>query len=282
MKLRKGVKEMSGVDQFSSYICENAHSISKEVVEYVVDRSKPGISEEEKEMALSMYVKLLSFFSESLKNESESFIPDHLIEWSKNNAQMQVNSGGKLSDIIVRYPLTRDIFTEVLVRISLELDLSTADTGLVLKGINQVLDVSLNETVLAFEQLSEQSKKELQEELLSLSAPIVPIRDEVVVLPLIGYIDEDRASFIMDNVIPKIAAMNVDYVILDFSGVLTINRHVAESLHQIGGIFRMMGINVVITGLRPELVQVAVNSSIKISAANAFSTVKQALEIIGK
>lgn len=273
---------MSDVDQFSSYICENAHSISKEVVEYVAGRSKPGISEEEKEMALAMYVKLLSFFSESLKNESESFMPDHLIEWSKNNAQMQVNSGGKLSDIIVRYPLTRDIFTDLLVRISLELGLSTADTGLVLKGINQILDVSLNETVLAFEQLSEQSKKKLQEELLSLSAPIVPIRDEVVVIPLIGYIDEDRAAFIMDKAIPKIAAMNVDYVILDFSGVLTINRHVAESLHQIGGIFRIMGINVVITGLRPELVQVAINSNIKISAANAFSTVKQALENIGK
>lgn len=273
---------MSDVHQFSSYICENAHPISKEVVEYVVSRSKPGISEEEKEMALAMYVKLLSFFSESLRNDKESFVPDHLIEWSKNNAQMQVSSGGKLSDIIVRYPLTRDIFTEVLIRISLELDLSPADTGLVLKGINQILDVSLNETVLAFEQLSEQSKKELQEELLSLSAPIVPIRDEAVVIPLIGYIDEDRATFIMDKAVPEIAAMNVDYVILDFSGVLTINRRVAESLHQIGSIFHIMGISVIITGLRPELVQVAVSTNIKIPAANAFSTVKQALENIGK
>lgn len=273
---------MSDSEQFSSYICENAHSISKEVVDYVVSHSKPGISEEEKKMALSMYVKLLSFFSESLKNQNESFKPDHLIEWSKNNAQMQVNSGGKLSDIIVRYPLTRDIFTDVVVRISLELDLSTTDTALVLKGINQILDVSLNETVIAFEQLSEQSKKELQKELISLSAPIVPIRDEVVVIPLIGYIDEDRAAFIMDKAIPEIAAMDVDYVILDFSGVLTINRHVAQSLHQIGSIFQIMGIKVLITGLRPELVQVAVNSNIDMSAANAFSTVRQALENISK
>ncbi|WP_422122109.1 STAS domain-containing protein [Planococcus sp. X10-3] len=273
---------MSTVDQFSSYISENATSISKEVVEYVIARSKPGISEEEKEMALAMYVKLLGFFSESLKNENESFIPEHLIEWSKNNAQMQVNSGGKLSDIIVRYPLTRDIFTEILIRISLDIELSTKDTGHLIKGINRVLDVSLNETVLAFEDLSDQSKAELQKELVTLSAPIVPIRDEVVVLPLIGYIDEERTNYIMETAVPKIAAMNVDYVIVDFSGVLTINRHVAVSLHQIGNMLRIMGIQVVSTGMRPELVQVAINSNIKMSSAFSFSTVKQALETIGK
>lgn len=273
---------MSNVDQFSSYISENAHSISKEVVDYVVDRSKPGISEEEKEMALSMYVKLLGFFSDSVKNDSESFMPEHLIEWSKNNAQMQVNSGGKLSDIIVRYPLTRDIFTEILIRIGLDIELSTADTGRIIKGINRVLDVSLSETVLAFEDLSDQSKAKLQKELVSLSAPIVPIRDEVVVLPLVGYIDEERTKYIMETTVPKIAAMNVDYVIMDFSGVMTINHHVAVSLHQIGNMLRIMGIQVVSTGIRPELVQVAINSDINLSSAFAFSTVKQALETIGK
>lgn len=273
---------MSTVDQLSTYIGENAPSISKEVVDYVVGHIKPGISEEEKEMALSMYVKLLGFFGESLNAESENFVPEHLIEWSKKNAEMQVNSGGKLSDIIVRYPMTRDIFSDILIRISLDINLSPADVGHVLKRVNQILDISLNETVLAFEHLSEQSKKKLQEELISLSAPIVPIRDEVVVLPLVGYIDEDRTKFIMETVIPKIAEMNVDYVILDFSGVLTINRRVAESLHQIGSILWIMGIKVVVTGLRPELVQVAINSNIQISSTESFSTVKQALENIGK
>lgn len=273
---------MSTVEQFSNYICENAHSISEEVVEYVVSRSKPGISEEEKNMALAMYVKLLGFFGDSLNTENENFVPDHLIEWSKNNAEMQVNSGGKISEIIIRYPLTRDIFTEILSRISIDVGLSTADTANIIKKINRMLDVSLNETVFAFERLSEQSKKELQKELIALSAPIVPIRDEVVVLPLIGYIDEERAHYIMETAVPKIAAMNVDYVIVDFSGVLTINRRVAESLHQIGNMLRIMGIKVVSSGMRPELVQVAINSNIEMSSSYAFSTVKQALENISK
>lgn len=273
---------MSTVEQFSSYICENAHSISEEIVEYVISRSKPGISEEEREMAMAMYINFLGFFGDSLSAESENFVPEHLIEWSKKNAEMQVKSGGQISEIIVRYPLTRDIFTEILSRISINTGLTTSETAQIIKKINQMLDVSLNETVFAFERLSEQSKQEMQKELITLSAPIVPIRDEVVVLPLIGYIDEDRTHYIMETVIPKISAMNVDYVIVDFSGVLTINRHVAESLHQIGNMLRIMGIKVISSGMRPELVQVAVNSNIKMSSTYSFSTVKQALENIGK
>lgn len=273
---------MTTVDQFSSYICENAQSISEEVVEYVVSRSQPGISEEEKSMAFSMYVKLLGFFGDSLNNKSEDFVPEHLIEWSKNNAEMQVKNGGKLSEIIIRYPLTRDIFTEILSRGSINVGLSTADTAHIIKQINRMLDVSLNETVFAFERFSEQSKQEMQRELVALSAPIVPIRDEVVVLPLIGYFDEERAHYIMETAIPKIAAMNVEYVIVDFSGVLTINRHVAESLHQIGNMLRIMGIKVVSSGMRPELVQVVINSNIEMASTYSFSTVKQALETIGQ
>lgn len=273
---------MSTVDQFSSYIRENASSISEEIVEYVVERSKPGISEEEKANALAMYIKLLGFFGESLDTEREDFVPEHLIEWSKSNAEMQVDNGGRLSEIIIRYPLTRDIFTEILTRSSLSVGLSTADTAFIIKQINRMLDVSLNETVFAFERLSEQSKHAMQRELIALSAPIVPIRDEVVVLPLIGYFDEERANYIMETAVPKIAAMNVDYVIVDFSGVITINRHVAESLHQIGNMLRIMGIKVVTSGMRPELVQVVINSNIEMASTYSFSTVKQALENIGK
>ena len=143
-----------------------------------------------------------------------------------------------------------------------------------------MLDVSLNETIFAFEHMSNKYKDDMQKELISLSAPIVPVRDEVVVLPLIGYIDEERIRYIMETVVPKIAAMEVDYVIADFSGVLTINSYVAQALHQVGSMLRLMGIKVVSTGMRPELVQVVVNSNIEMSSQHSYSTVKQALENI--
>lgn len=90
--------------------------------------------------------------------------------------------------------------------------------------------------------------------------------------------DERRVRALTDTVIPKILDMGIDYVIVDFSGLLTINPHVAMALHQVGNTLRLMGIQVISTGLRPNLVQVAVNSGIKLSAIRTFASVKQALE----
>lgn len=72
-----------------------------------------------------------------------------------------------------------------------------------------------------------------------------PVKDDIVILPLIGYIDTNSAKHIMDNVVPQIAKMEVEHVIVDFTGALTINLQIAENLHQIGGALRLMGIQVV-------------------------------------
>ena len=124
---------MSSNVQFSAYINEHAQSIAQEVVGYVVNSSNLDISEEEKGMARAMYVKLLGFFGDSLQGEDNGSVPEHLIEWSKKNAKMQVNAGGKISEIIVRYPPTRDVFIEIMTRISLEIGLSVQDNAFILK-----------------------------------------------------------------------------------------------------------------------------------------------------
>ncbi|WP_256204335.1 STAS domain-containing protein [Planococcus faecalis] len=149
-----------------------------------------------------------------------------------------------------------------------------------IKAINAMLDVSLNETFYAFERLTERHQAETRVELISLSAPIVPVLEDVVVLPLIGVMDSYRIAHIMNNVIPRIAEMDVNHVITDFSGVLTIDDHIAQSLQQIGGTLRLMGIHVIIAGLRPDLVQAIVRSGIDMLDAETYATVKQALESV--
>lgn len=271
---------MSVILDFSKYIKENAESLSVEIVEAVVDRMQLDLPLWEKEQAVSMYIEFFGFLGELLASEDKAAVPDMLIEWSKKNAAMQVSTGGKISEIVVRYPPTRDIFNELLTRISIELGLSLKENAFMIGRINNMLDISLNETIFAFERLSEQLKEEMQKELAKLSAPLVPVKDGIVILPLVGDIDYYRANYIMENVIPRIGETGVNHVIADFSGILTIDEQVAEYLHQIGGALRLMGVHVITTGLRPELAKIAVNSKIDLSGVEAFATVKQALESI--
>lgn len=271
---------MSSFLNFTNYIKKNAQALAAEVVESVLRKANVTIPDWEKEQAVKMYVELFGFFGESIVYEEKEEVPDTLLAWSKKNAAMQVSAEGNISEIVVRYPPTRDVFIDLFTQISIKLGLSVQENAFVIKRINTMLDISLNETIFAFERLSEQFKEETKKELAKLSAPIVPVKDGVVVLPLIGDIDPYRASYLLDHVLPQIGEMDIHYVIADFSGILTINMRIAEYLHQMGNMLRLMGIHVITTGLRPELVQTIVNSKINILEIEAFATVKQALESI--
>lgn len=271
---------MNGFSGLSAYISENTTRLANEIVNSVLYDLNIEIPDWEKEQAVTMYITLLEFFSQSLSSECENQkkLPDTLIEWSKKNGEIQAAADDKISEIIVRYPPTREIFIDMLTDLSVEFNFSLRENVFVIKRINALLDVSLNETILAYEELSIQYKKRAEKEMAALSAPIVPVKDNVVVLPLIGEINEYRADYIMKYVISEIADMDIDYVIADFSGIGTLNMETAASLHQIGKMLRLMGIRVITTGLRPETVLALVRSGIDMSTSRMYTNVKQALE----
>lgn len=271
---------MNAIINFSNYINENQSLLANQIVDGVIKRLPTDIPLEELEQAVGMYEVFLVFLADMLQEEQEEDVPSALIQWSRKNAEMAVSLDENISLIVVRYPPTRDVFTEVFTALSVEFGLTVRENAYIIKRINNLLDVSLNETFSAFERLSQKKHEEAQNELVKLSAPIVPIKDGIVVIPLIGFLDEKRVAHILQNVIPKVADMDINYVITDFSGVATINKQVAEAIHQIGNTLRLMGIRVMAAGLRPDLAQTIVNSGIQMSGVVSFSTVKQALKSI--
>lgn len=269
---------MNALNDFTQHIHEQVAPMANEIVDKVIGRLNIEIMPEERGQAVGMYEAFLKFLADVLEKEQTEAVPAALIEWSRKNAEMVVSLDEDISLIVVRYPPTRDVFTELFTDLSVEFGLTVRENAFIIKRINNLLDVSLTETFSAFERFSKKKQEETQAELVKLSAPIVPIQDGVAVIPLIGFLDERRVQHILHNVIPQVADMDIDYVITDFSGVVTINEKVAEALQQIGGTLRLMGIHVLSAGLRPDLAQTIVNSGISMSKIESFSTVKQALK----
>ncbi|WP_156288444.1 STAS domain-containing protein [Oceanobacillus salinisoli] len=264
----------------SHYLMEHAESLAIEVVEGVIQRMNLNIPEWEEEQAIRTYLDLWEFLGQYLKDRDKGSIPEFFLEWSKKNSEMQVQSGGDISEIVKRYPPTRDVFNDIITRISMKFGLSVKENASIIKWINNTLDISLNETFSWFKHLNDKYKEEAEKELLNLSAPIVPIQDNIVIIPLIGKIDDDNTRHIEENVVPKIAEMQVNYVIADFSGALIDNQRILDLLDRIGKMLGLMDIRLVFTGLRPDLVKLIVNSNFEISNVDSFATVKQAVENI--
>lgn len=274
---------MNSFEEISSYITDHLELLAEDLVDTVIQRLNTDIPDMERKQAILMYKALLDFFAESLHEGAEDDIPEAVLRWSKQNAEHTVTREGKISEIVSRYPPTRNVFAEFIKHISVDFNVSISEHSLMVKLVNNILDISLNETIIAYERFYEQYREAAQKALDESSAPIVPVEDGIVVLPFVGDFNENRARYMLEKVVPKVAGFQgVDYVITDFSGVYMINEQITTYFHQIGKMLRLMGIQIIVTGMRPELVKTAVRLGIDLSDVQAFTTVKQALKSLDR
>jgi len=268
-------------NKIATYFTNNASSLAVQIVEGVLQKMKLAISKEEKQQAIIMYIKFFEFLGQSILEDTEDVAED-ILSWSKKNAEHQVTSGGKISEITVRYPPTREVFTDLITKLSDDFGISLKESKSIIKKVNSMLDVSLNETILAFEMLSERYEEKTKRELAELSAPIVLIQEGVAVLPLVGKIDSYRVNYILDRGVPKIAELQLQFLIIDYSGIIDLNQELVSNLKSIGDILGLLGIDVIVTGMRPELALTVVRSGMDMSAFKTFAHVKHALEWINQ
>lgn len=95
-----------------------------------------------------------------------------------------------------------------------------------------------------------------QAELLSeLSTPLMPISDQVVAMPLIGRIDGPRMERVIDVLLRGVSQLRARFAIVDITGVPEVDAEVARALLRAARATRLLGVEMVITGVRPEVAQ---------------------------
>ncbi|MDC3957437.1 PAS domain-containing protein [Polyangium jinanense] len=101
--------------------------------------------------------------------------------------------------------------------------------------------------------LREQVIAAQEETLRELSTPLVPIADGVVAMPIVGRVDQARAERIMSTLLDGIGHHGAHSVILDVTGVRTVDTNVASAIVSAARAARLLGARVVVTGVRPEV-----------------------------
>ncbi len=94
--------------------------------------------------------------------------------------------------------------------------------------------------------------------LRELSTPIIPISNGVIALPLIGSIDSQRAQLVIETLLEGVAAQRAAIAILDITGVQVVDTQVANALLRAAQAVKLLGAQVIITGIRPEVAQTLV------------------------
>jgi rsbT co-antagonist protein RsbR len=99
----------------------------------------------------------------------------------------------------------------------------------------------------------------LQETALAeLSTPIIPVTEEILVMPLVGSLDSRRASDMLERMLQRVSEHRAKTMIIDITGVPIVDTQVAGIFMTAAQAVRLLGVDVVMTGIRPEVAQTLV------------------------
>lgn len=96
-------------------------------------------------------------------------------------------------------------------------------------------------------------------------------------MPLIGTVDSRRAQLVLETLLEGIAAYQAQVAILDITGVQIVDTQVANALIDAAQAVRLLGADVVLTGIRPEVAQTLVGIGADLSGIITCSTLQSGI-----
>jgi PAS domain S-box-containing protein len=134
------------------------------------------------------------------------------------------------------------------------------DDGTVTGVLCQTEDITEQQRVeLERAALQEQVIEAQQAALRELSTPLIPVAAGIVVMPIIGSVDSGRAQQIMDTLLQGVAAQRAQVAIVDITGVKVVDTQVASALIAAAQAVRLLGAQVMLTGISPEVAETLVH-----------------------
>ena len=132
-------------------------------------------------------------------------------------------------------------------------------------------------------QLEAQKKSRLEqshyEELLALSSPLLSVWKGIKVLPLIGTLDSIRTQDAMEKALTSMAEEYIQILIIDITGVLTVDTMVSDHLIRMATAIRLMGGDCIITGISPEVARTVTQLGVDLSNLHTRRTLADGLEL---
>jgi rsbT co-antagonist protein RsbR len=135
-----------------------------------------------------------------------------------------------------------------------------------------------NTVGVSFVQERERVIRQQQEAIRELSTPVLQVRERLVILPIIGVLDSQRARQVAEQLLRGIRTHRAKVVVIDITGVPEIDSTVANHLVQTVEASRLMGASVIITGLSAEIALTLVTIGVDLSKMNAVGDLQGGIE----
>jgi rsbT co-antagonist protein RsbR len=151
--------------------------------------------------------------------------------------------------------------------------------------LNRVLDAYepaanriANTVAVSFVDQRERVIRQQQDAIRELSTPVLQVRERLLILPIIGVLDSQRAFQLTEQLLRGIRTHRAKVVVVDITGVPSVDSSVANHLVQAVDASRLMGAGVIITGLSSDIAQTLVTIGVDLSKMNTVGDLQGGIE----
>jgi rsbT co-antagonist protein RsbR len=198
-----------------------------------------------------------------------------LQDYARDLSERIIPRGVETNEVVGIVLLLRDVLARSL------FEKYHKDFGL----LNRVLDAYepaanriANTVAVSFVQERERIIRQQADAIRELSTPVLQVRERLLILPIIGVLDDQRAYQLTEQLLGGIRRHRAKVVVIDITGVPEITAEVANHLVQAVDASRLMGAGVIITGLSPEIAQTLVTIGVDLTKMNTVGDLQGGIE----
>jgi rsbT co-antagonist protein RsbR len=110
-----------------------------------------------------------------------------------------------------------------------------------------------------------------------MSVPVLPLTKTTLVMPLVGALDSARLHLLQDQALHAIEQTPTRHLLLDITGVPVVDSQVAQGLIKVILAARLLGTEVILVGIRPEVAQSLVGLGVDLSNVTTQSSLQSGI-----
>jgi rsbT co-antagonist protein RsbR len=156
-----------------------------------------------------------------------------------------------------------------------DLDWAEACTRSIEKIIFFEMAIAIDTYIAAHVKTMTRHKEAIRE----LSTPVIKVHDRILLLPLIGTIDTQRAQQIMEAVLSETVREQAKIIILDIAGVAVVDTKVADHLIRTMQAIRFLGARPILTGISPSIAKTVVQLGVDIGEIETTHQLSEGIEL---
>ena len=230
------------------------------------------------EEIIELRANFIRYFGQALMTKiDQQTILDQIVSWAKESGEFASNLGISLSEALEDTTYYRKFIWKVLEEEIKDHNIPIGTIFELITIIDPLLDKAVYVFSLTYVKIHQETLQKAKSAFLELSVPVVPITKGIAVLPLVGEVDTERATLLLEETLEKANKLQLSHLLFDLSGVMIVDTMVAHQIFKIVEALGLLGVKTILIGIRPEVAQTMIQLGIDFREITKKANLEQAL-----